>query len=272
VRRPGDERKKREPDRVESVVRAARILPLLAVTAVFAWTSVAASAQTPAEVAAWLAGVDAARNAYEEAVIKAHAGQVVNGKETGGADFDIYTKGRDRGLIVFRGGKNSGRKILTVGDRMWLLVPGASNPLPITANQRLMGGASVGDVARLRFAEDFTATVRPGTETVGTRTCRVLDLTAKSPRAPYPNVVLWYDPAAKLPAKVVFRLPSGREAKQVTFAKFATSQGKTIVREMDIRDLLAGEGAGETRLEYLDYRPARLDDAIFTPAGALGFS
>jgi hypothetical protein len=229
-------------------------------------------AQAPAEVTGWLANVDAARNAFEEAVIRARAAQVVAGKETGSADFDIYTKGRDRGLIVFRGGRNSGRKILTVGDRMWLLVPGASHPLPITANQRLMGGASVGDVARLRFADDFTASLRPGAETVNGRACRVLDLKAKSPRAPYPNVVLWYDPAAKLPAKVLFRLPSGRDAKDVVFTKFGTSHGKTTVREMEIRDLLAGDPGVRTRLEYLDYRPAKLDDAIFTPEGALGFS
>lgn len=229
-------------------------------------------AQAPEEVTGWLANVDAARNAFEEAVIRARAAQVVAGKETGSADFDIYTKGRDRGLIVFRGGKNSGRKILTVGDKMWLLVPGASHPLPITANQRLMGGASVGDVARLRFAEDFTASLRPGSETIESRACRVLDLRAKSPRSPYPSVVLWYDPAAKLPAKILFRLPSGRDAKEVVFAKFAASHGRTTVREMDIRDLLAGDPAALTRLEYLDYRPAKLDDAIFTPEGALGFS
>jgi Outer membrane lipoprotein-sorting protein len=155
---------------------------------------------------------------------------------------------------------------------MWLLVPGASHPLPITANQRLMGGASVGDVARLRFADDFTASLRLSAETVNGRTCRVLDLKAKSPRAPYPNVVLWYDPAAKLPAKVLFRLPSGRDAKEVVFTKFGTSHGKTTVREMEIRDLLAGDPGVRTRLEYLDYRPAKLDDAIFTPEGALGFS
>ncbi len=48
---------------------------------------------------------------------------------------------------------------------MWLIVPGAQNAVPITPNQRLLGGASFGDVARLRFAEDFTAEVRPETET-----------------------------------------------------------------------------------------------------------
>ena len=230
------------------------------------------SAQTPAEVHSWLVEVDARRNAFDEAVISARATQLTGGQAQGSANFDIYTKGRDRGLILFRGGKNSGRKVLTVGNRMWLLVPGASNPLPITANQRLMGGASMGDVARLRFAEDYDAVARPGTDTVNGKATRVLDLTAKAPRAEYPKVTLWYDPAAKLPAKVVFILSSGREAKEVVFSKFTSSRGKTIVSEMEIRDLLAGDRSTVTRLEYLDYKPAKLDDKIFTPEGAMGLS
>jgi outer membrane lipoprotein-sorting protein len=222
------------------------------------------------DVPQWLQNVDAARNAFDEAVISARAMQIENGIGVGTADFDVYTKGRDRALIVFKGGKNSGRKILTVGDKMWLIVPGATNPIPITPNQRLVGSASVGDVARLRFAQDYTATVRPETETVEGKICRVLDLTAKSSRSPFPHVVLWYDEAERLPRRLLFSLPSGVQAKEVTFTKFGNAFGKTIVKEMEVRDLLARGSKTVTRLEYLDYRPARLDDKIFTPEGAKG--
>ncbi len=234
---------------------------------VFAVLLVLAAAEPAAQ---WLQNVDAARNAFDEAVISARATEVDAGKVVGTADFDVYTKGQDRGLIVFKGGKNSGRRILNVGDRMWLLVPGASNPIPISPNQRLVGGASVGDVARLRFARDYTATVRPETETLAGKACRVLDLTARSPRAPYPRVVLWYDEGRSLPVRLLFSLPSGLQAKDVTFTKFGKSFGKTIVTEMEVRDLLGRESRAITRLEYLAYRPAKLDDRIFTPEGARG--
>jgi Outer membrane lipoprotein-sorting protein len=223
-----------------------------------------------ADVSAWLQATDATRNAFEEAVITARASQVVDGKVTGSADFEVYTKGRTRGLIIFRGGSSNGRKVLSVGPRMWLIVPGASRAIPVTPNQRLLGGASMGDVASLRFAEDFTATLRPGDEPVAGKACRVLDLTAKLPNAPYPRVVLWWNEAEHLPAKVLFFLPSGKEAKEVTFTKFSRKAGKTIVSEMEIRDLLARDPRAFTRLEYLDYRPAKLDDALFTPEGARG--
>src|SRR5215468_4242424 len=115
---------------------------------------------TPAELQKWLADVDLTRNAFPEAVIRARATQVEDGKETGSSEFEIYAKGRDKALIVFRDPKNNGRRVLTVGPRMWLIVPGTTNPVPITPNQRLLGGASFGDVAKLRFSEDFDATAR----------------------------------------------------------------------------------------------------------------
>jgi len=238
-------------------------------TLVFFWMASSSLAQAP-DVHQWLVNVDAARNAFEEAVISAQATQIENGKSIGTADFDVYVKGRDRGLIVFRGGKNSGRKILTSGDKMWLIVPGATNAVPITPNQRLVGGASVGDVARLRLAEEYTGVVRADSETVNGKSCRVVDLTAGSPRAAFPKIVLYYDEPAKLPARLLFSLPSGKAAKEVTFTKFGKAFGRTIVSEMEVRDLLARGSNTTTRLEYRDVRPGRLDDKIFTPEGAKG--
>src|SRR5262249_11314919 len=144
------------------------------------------------------------------------------------------------------------------------------HPVPITPNQRLLGGASMADVARLRFAEDYTATLRAEPETVNGKTCKVLDLTAKSNKAAYPKVVLWMDEGQKLPVRILFSLAWGRDAKEVTSTKFGKMAGKTVVAEMEIKDLLASESGSVTRLEYRDFRPAKLDDKIFTPEGAQG--
>jgi hypothetical protein len=228
-----------------------------------------ASAQTPEEVRQWLKDVDTARAAFGEAKLRARASQFENGKPLGSADFDIYVKGRERALIVFRGGKNDGRKALTVGAKMWLIVPGAEHPVPITQNQRLMGGASFADVASVRFAEDFDGTLRPGTETVGDRVCRVIDLTAKSPSAAYPRATLWLDAEnGRLPRKLVFSFTSGLAAREVMFTKFRTVQGRTVVAEMEIKELFGSKANTVTRLEYLEIQPAKIDDVIFTPEGA----
>ncbi|MET0619597.1 MAG: outer membrane lipoprotein-sorting protein [Thermoanaerobaculia bacterium] len=227
------------------------------------------AAQTPDEVQGWLKAVDAARSAFGEAKLRARATQVENGKVLGTADFDIYVKGRDRALIIFRGGRNDGRKALTVGQKMWLIVPGAEHPVPITQNQRLMGGASFADVASLRFAEDFDPSLRPGTETVGERVCRVIDLTAKAPGAAYPKATLWLDAEEpRLPRRIVFAFSSGKPAREVTFTKFRPVRGRTVVAEMEIRELIGSKTNVLTRLEYLEIQPAKIDDSIFTPDGA----
>jgi len=225
--------------------------------------------QSPEEVLGWLKGVDAARSAFGEAKLRARASQIENGKVLGTADFDIYVKGRERALIVFRGGKNDGRKALTVGQKMWLIVPGAEHPVPITQNQRIMGGASFADVASLRFAEDFDPVLRPGTEKVGDHVCRVIDLTAKSRSAAYPRATLWLDAEGeRLPRKLVFAFTSGQQAREVRFTKFRKVQNRTVVAEMEIRELFGPKVNTITRLEYLEIQPAKIDDSIFTPEGA----
>ena len=173
-------------------------------------------------------------------------------RSPGSADFEIYTKGEDRGLIVFRGGKNDGRKILNVGEKMWLIVPGASRALPITPNQRLLGGASVGDVARMRVRRGLhAAPARPGTETVGGKPCRVAGPDGEvGRRRPIRKVVLWFDEAAHLPCRLLFSLPSGKQAKDVTFAKFR-EVGRTDVRRRD-------GGAGPPRERARDRHAPRV--------------
>jgi outer membrane lipoprotein-sorting protein len=222
------------------------------------------------DLASLLAAVDATRNAFDEAVISARATQVVGGKEGTSADFDVYVQGRDHGLIVFRGGRNGGRKVLTNAERMWLLVPGSTHPVPITANQRLLGGASFGDVARLRFSEDYTAKPTGERESIAGRDCRVLELTARSPKVSFPRVLLAVDEKARTPCRVRFFLASGKEARAVTFTRFRQLAGKTVVAEMEVRELLGSASGAITRLEYRDYRKARLDPKIFTPEGARG--
>ena len=152
---------------------------------------------------------------------------------------------------------------------MWLLVPGARNPIPSRANQRLVGGASMGDLARIRFAEDYDASVRTQPEEVGGRSCRVFDLTAKAPGTPYPKV----DALARRegPHALQSRLlssASGKPAKEVLFTRFGRSQGRTTVAEMEVHDLLAPESRRLTQLEYTEYRPAKIEDEMFTPEGA----
>ena len=224
------------------------------------------AAATPEEVRAWLREVDAVRQPYPQAVISVRQTEKVGGVVRSVDEFDLYVKGRDRALVVFTGGKQTGRKILIVGEKMWLILPNA-HPVPISPQQRIMGAAALSEAARFRAADDYEASVRAEEEEQGGHRCRVVDLAARSPKSRYSRIELWID-ARNLPRKARFYLPSGRQAQEIVFLRFEEKGGRTLLAEMECHDLLA-PGAGLTRtLEYLRYRPARIDDSVYTLQGA----
>ncbi|HKB71641.1 MAG TPA: outer membrane lipoprotein-sorting protein [Thermoanaerobaculia bacterium] len=214
---------------------------------------------------------DRPKQAFAEAVIHAKITVIENGKTTSPAEFELYKKGDDRGLVVFTAGKQRGRKMLTVGDKVWLIVPGSSHAIAVTPNQRLMGGASMADVSKLRFSEEFRASTAGPPETVDGRACDVLKLDPKSAKSSYGGGTLWVDRDEHLARKAVVNLVSGKPAKEITFDRYGNQAGKTVLESMTIKDLLAGPSGPVTRIDYTNYRVAKIDDELLTPEGALNF-
>jgi Outer membrane lipoprotein-sorting protein len=182
--------------------------------------------------------------------------------------LDVYVRGVDHVLCVFRDGKQQGRRILVVGDRVWLLVPGAKHAIPISASQRLLGGASVADVARLSFASDFDGQTLPDDETVDRVPCRVVELTRKSPATPYASGKLWVGRVDGLPRRARLSLRSGKEAKEILFAVWEPEDGRMVPRRIEIRHLLRAERGTVTTLEMSHYERRALDPELFDPQGA----
>ncbi len=218
---------------------------------------------------ALLRAADAVRHPIEEGVLTLRA--TVTGRDPGPpavSEVEVYVRGDADTLAVFRSGPLAGRRILDAGGRTWLIVPGAKRPIPVSASQRLMGGASIGDLARLRFADDFTAAARPEEEPIENVPCRVLDLVARRAGAAYGGGALWIGVADSLPRLARLNLPSGKPAKEMRFT-FREAHGATPrLDRMEIDHLLAAEGVEHTTLALLDVAPRPLDAALFTPAGA----
>jgi hypothetical protein len=229
----------------------------------------ASGASAPSDPEAMLERADAPHDAFPEGVIKLRVVVDEKGKSPVSNLMDLFVKGKETSLCVFREGKQQGRKILTVGDRVWLIVPGATRPVPVSKTQRLMGAASFGDIARLRFADEYEAAVRPNDDIVasprGDVPCRVLDLAARGKGAAYPTAVLWTGRDDGLARRLVLTLASGKAAKEVRFLAYGAD---LRLRAMEIRDLLASGGDNRTTLTFEGYEPRALDPATFTPDGA----
>jgi hypothetical protein len=134
-----------------------------------------------------------------------------------------------------------------------------------------MGGASLADVSKLRFSEEFEATIAGPVETIGDRACDVLKLAPKSSRSSYGGGTLWVDRTEHLARRVQLSLVSGKPAKDITFDRYGRQDGKTVLESMTIRDLAGGPAAAVTRIDYTNYRAAHIDDKLLTPEGALKF-
>ena len=230
-----------------------------------AMSCAALAAPAPADPEALLKSADAPRRVIEEGAIRIRATVAEPGTEPVVSDLEVLVRGADESLCLFRSGPFAGRRILSVGDKVWLLFPGTARPVPVSAGQRLVGGASIADVARLRFADDFEATIRPDREEAGGVPCHVLDLRARHRKVPYASGVLWIGAADRLPRRVVFRLRSGLDAKEVRFERYErTARGSELRRE-EILHLLPNERGLRTTLDYLGAESRRVDPALFTP-------
>lgn len=229
----------------------------------------ALSAARPLDPVEMLSRADAPHDAFPEGIIRLHVVVNERGKKPTATVLQLFVKGTEQSLCVFREGKQAGRKILTLRDRVWLIVPGASKPIPISKSQGLMGAASFGDIARLRFADTYSATLRPVEEPVaekgGETPCHVLDLKAVRPGAAYPTAVLWTGREDGLARRLRLSLASGKDAKEVLFSGYSE---QLRLKTMEIRDLLAKGGENVTTLFFDDYEQRPLDAAIFDPEGA----
>lgn len=154
--------------------------------------------------------------------------------------------------------KEKGRAVLLRGDQMWLLLPGSKRPLKVTPQQRLMGSAAGGDVARTRFREDY-AVQALGEELLEGRSCWRLDLAAKRPALSARQVVLWVAKEGLLPLKAEFRLPSGRLARTARFGPPVQAQGQAVLSRMELEE----PGGQRVELVFGAWSKGGVDPAVF---------
>ncbi len=154
--------------------------------------------------------------------------------------------------------KEKGRAVLVLGDAMWLLLPGTKRPIKVTPQQRLLGPAAGGDIARTRFAEDYAVKDKADDLLDGTP-CWRLALTAKRPSTSFRTASLWIGKNGTRPLKAEFFLPSGKLARTAIFGAPQTQRGAPVLVRMD---LVEPKGA-KAELRFDHWAPAVADSKLF---------
>lgn len=222
----------------------------------------------PSTAEALLQAADDTRRFVSEGVLRVRATVEAAGDPPAVSEVEVFVRECDRALCVFRDGPLAGRRILMVEDRVWLLMPGTKRAIPMARDHRLFGGSSIADLARLRFASEFTAALRPEYETINGVPCSVLDLEARHRRAAYGSGTLWIGVQDRLPRRALLALPSGRPAKEIRFAGYKRSDGRMLLERMEVAHLLPSEQGMRTTLEFTGCEARSLPPDLFDPQRA----
>lgn len=158
--------------------------------------------------------------------------------------------------------KEKGRAVVLLGDQMWLLLPGTKRPLKVTPQQRLMGPAAGGDVARTRFREDYTVQTFAEENQEGCA-CWRLDLLAKRPSLSARQVVLWVAKEGTLPLKAEFRLASGKVARTARFGPPVQAHGQPVLSRMAIEE----PSGARAELVFENWNKGGVDATVFEIPG-----
>lgn len=160
--------------------------------------------------------------------------------------------------------KVKGRKLLMIDRNMWFVKPSLRKPVPISPRQKLMGGASNGDIASTNYAGDYEAR-SVSEEDVDGELCYLLDLVATNKRATYDRIRYWVSKKRFVGVKSEFFTVSGKLFKTATFEydNRINVNGKSLpfISKMVIKDAVIKENI--TTMTYRKVEIKEIPNSVF---------
>ena len=217
----------------------------MAILPVAMWlaTVAVAEAQTAREI---VVATDRVRNPDKPFRSTLRLTEYVGGQERDHDSLVVYSK-EDGATRQFRNlvqyvepARDAGKRVLLDGHSLWFYDPNSKVSVRISAQQRLIGQAAIGDILTVNLAADYTASI-VGTETIDDATrqprkCWHLELKASNDVATYNRVEFWVEQGTFYPIKGKFYADSGRLLKIAYFRKFTQQLGASRPTEVVIID------------------------------------
>jgi outer membrane lipoprotein-sorting protein len=227
-----------------------------------------AHAQTAQEI---VAATDKVRNPGQPFRTTFRLTEYVSGQERNHDSLVVFSK-EDPATRQFRNlvqyvepARDAGKRVLLDGHSLWFYDPDSKVSVRISAQQRLIGQASIGDILTVNLAADYTASVI-GTDTIvdaarEQRQCWRLELKAGNDQANYNRVEYWVEQGTFYPIKGKFYADSGRLLKIVYYRNFALRLGAVRPTEAIIID--AVDSSLATTVSFGDFTSQEIPEAWF---------
>ena len=176
--------------------------------------------------------------------------------------YRVLSKGNSNTVVmVTEPASERGQIILMKSRDLWVFMPDVSQPIRIALSQRLTGQVANGDLARANFAGDYTPCLLR-TETLGSETYHVLELTAVDRGVTYQKVIYWVNQKNNWPFKAEFYSLSNRLLKTCKYENYQTMEGRQRPTRLIMEDAMrSGE---QSVLEYGNMKLRDLPDKVFT--------
>jgi len=193
------------------------------------------------------------------------------GKEVSRSVIKVHSKkksnnGQYRSLVQFlRPQSDSGKLMLQNGNDIWFYDPSAKNSIRLSAQQRLMGQASNGDVMTSNFSLDYHVkllaeeVIKDATQKQ--RTVYHLKMIAKTKDVTYASADYWVEKGTNRPIKVKFYSYNKRLMKIAYYTNFQNQLGE--VRPTQVLIIDGVDSSKVTRMQMSDYRAVSIPEAWF---------
>ncbi len=216
---------------------------------------------TPKEI---LLYADAARGNQEGVKWKLHISSVESGRQQN-RSLEVKGRGHDFFAILTAPPKVRGQILLNVDYNMWFARPGLSKPVPVSPRQKLVGGASYGDIAATNYSEDYEAALLRD-EMVNGEWCYVFDLKAVTKKVTYDRIKYWVSKGRLVGVKAEFFTVSGKKFKSAVFEyeheTMILEKRRPFISKMVIKDLFL-EG-NVTTMTFSEPLLGKIPDSAFS--------
>jgi hypothetical protein len=218
----------------------------------------APSASTkPADARELLAKADEIRTPAGDFLTTITLSEYRNRKLSDRSTVNVYAKqarepGQANNLVRFVAPKREvGKLVLRNGLEVWFYDPASKASIRLSPQARLLGLASVGDVAAKIVAHEVTED-----DARKPRNAVKLHLTAERQDVPYAQVDYWIEEETYRPIKAQFFTDEGRLLKSAYFRRYKTVMGEARPTETVIIDGLDSEWITVVRQD--DARPKEI--------------
>ncbi|MFZ9521442.1 MAG: outer membrane lipoprotein-sorting protein [Silvanigrellaceae bacterium] len=171
--------------------------------------------------------------------------------------LEVYTKGRDKTrintLIPVRDRK---RSMIMKGDDVWAYVPNLKRPVLVSMSQRLAGETALADVSRMRWWQDYAATL----DSEDGRFWNLM-LQASRKKLPYRQIKVQIEKSTFKPVQAEYLSPSGRILKRAKFSGYKTIAGASRPTEIFFENIVVPSKSSTLKILKLEEKD--VPDALF---------